>query len=393
MKEFTYQDYLKYPEYRRKRFGRLLHEFVEQFDNRETITPNRLCDVSEEYMYNNEKVESNAAFPEKEEKIDKPYDKMFRVILGDKEQMTEIINSTLKLKKKIRKEDIEKYNNAYVVPCFKNRESDIVYKKKDQNIFFLIEHQTKIDYTMPIRILEYEIGIIQSAIDYKKIRKNSKIPKVIPIVIYTGKRKWNAKKYIEECQERLEEEPIRMGEYNVIDINEYEEKELIEKEGFIYKAFLLEKSKTSEELYKNIEKILETKLEEREYKLLKLIIYFIYKPRLGKEKIKEILKKMKKEGGKGMAVVEMLLREKEELIKKGVRKGKTQGITEGKIQGIMEGRQQGITEGKTQGEKEMQEKIIIEMLNLKMDDETIQKVTRISLEELNILKKRNECSK
>ena len=94
-----------------------------------------------------------------------------------------------------------------------------------------------------------------------------------------------------------------------------------------------------------------------------------------------------------MAVVEMLLREKEELIKKGVRKGKTQGITEGKIQGIMEGRQQGITEGKTQGEKEMQEKIIIEMLNLEMDDETIQKVTRISLEELNILKKRNECSK
>ena len=300
--------------------------------------------------------------------------------------MTEIINSTLKLKKKIRKEDIEKYNNAYVVPCFKNRESDIVYKKKDQNIFFLIEHQTKIDYTMPIRILEYEIGIIQSAIDYKKIRKNSKIPKVIPIVIYTGKRKWNAKKYIEECQERLEEEPIRMGEYNVIDINEYKEKELIEKEGFIYKAFLLEKSKTSEELYKNIEKILETKLEEREYKLLKLIIYFIYKPRLGKEKTKEILKKMKKEGGKGMAVVEMLLREKEELIKKGVRKGKTQGITEGKIQGIMEGRQQGITEGKTQGEKEMQEKIVIEMLNLEMDDETIKKITKIGSEELEHLK-------
>ena len=41
----------------------------------------------------------------------------------------------------------------------------------------------------------------------------------------------------------------------------------------------------------------------------------------------------------------------------------------------------------------MQEKIVIEMLNLEMDDETIQKVTRISLEELNILKKRNECSK
>ena len=84
-----------------------------------------------------------------------------------------------------------------------------------------------------------------------------------------------------------------------------------------------------------------------------------------------------------MAVVEMLLREKEELIKKGVRKGKTQGITEGKIQGIMEGRKQ----GKTQGEKEMQKKIIIEMLNLKMDDETIKKITKIGSEELEHLKK------
>ena len=63
-----------------------------------------------------------------------------------------------------------------------------------------------------------------------------------------------------------------------------------------------------------------------------------------------------------MVVVEMLLREKEELIKKGVKKGKTQG------------------------EKEMQEKIVIEMLNLEMDDETIKKITKIGSEELEHLK-------
>ena len=63
-----------------------------------------------------------------------------------------------------------------------------------------------------------------------------------------------------------------------------------------------------------------------------------------------------------MVVVEMLLREKEELIKKGVKKGKTQG------------------------EKEMQKKIVIEMLNLEMDDETIKKITKIGSEELEHLK-------
>ena len=48
---------------------------------------------------------------------------------------------------------------------------------------------------MPVRILEYEIAIIKSAIDYKKFgQRDYKIPKVISIVLYTGKRKWNANK-------------------------------------------------------------------------------------------------------------------------------------------------------------------------------------------------------
>ena len=49
-------------------------------------------------------------------------------------------------------------------------------------------------------LTNYEIEIIRQTIRNKKIGRNSKIPMIIPIVIYTGKGKWNAALKIEEYQ-------------------------------------------------------------------------------------------------------------------------------------------------------------------------------------------------
>ena len=114
-----------------------------------------------------------------------------------------LINQAIKTK--LKAEEIEKYTSSFVNKIFENREADIVYKYKNKNIFFLIEHQTKIDYSMQYRILEYEIEIMKSAIDIRKVKnKEYKLPLVIPIVLYTGKKKWDAKRYLEESQETLD---------------------------------------------------------------------------------------------------------------------------------------------------------------------------------------------
>ena len=48
---------------------------------------------------------------------------------------------------------------------------------------------------MPYRILEYEIEIMKSAIDIRKVKnKEYKLPLVIPIVLYTGKKKMECQK-------------------------------------------------------------------------------------------------------------------------------------------------------------------------------------------------------
>ena len=138
-----------------------------------------------------------------------------------------LINQAIKTK--LKAEEIEKYTSSFVNKIFENREADIVYKYKNKNIFFLIEHQTKIDYSMPYRILEYEIEIMKSAIDIKKVKnKEYKLPLVIPIVLYTGKKRWDAKRYLEESQETLDGVKIKAGNYNLVDINDFTKEELLQ---------------------------------------------------------------------------------------------------------------------------------------------------------------------
>ena len=155
-------------------------------------------------------------------------------------------------------------NNAETVEFF-DKHKYFGYQK-DKNIFFLIEHQTKIDYSMPYRILEYEIEIMKSAIDIRKVKnKEYKLPLVIPIVLYTGKKKWDAKRYLEESQETLDGVKIKAGNYNLVDINDFTKEELLQEKTLISKMMLLEKSESTEESIEMLEKIIpNTNKEEKE---------------------------------------------------------------------------------------------------------------------------------
>lgn len=95
----------------------------------------------------------------------------------------------------MHKKDIEKYSTEHINYRFQESESDIVYKMKNKEIFFLIEHQRTIDYNMPQRILGYELEIIKEATRGKKMTKsNHKLPTITPIIIYTGNKKFISKR-------------------------------------------------------------------------------------------------------------------------------------------------------------------------------------------------------
>ena len=249
--------------------------------------------------------------------------------MDKKEEAIALINQAIKIK--LKAEEIEKYTSSFVSKIFQNREADIVYKYKNKNIFFLIEHQTKIDYSMSYRILEYEIEIMKSAIDIRKVKnKEYKLPLVIPIVLYTGKKKWDAKRYLEESQETLDDVKIKAGNYNLVDINDFTKEELLQGKTLISKMMLLEKSESTEESIEMLEKIIpNTNKEEKE--LLKRVISILFGEKIGEEKTKELIEKI--DGGEGemLALVDMIRNENKMYINMGRKEGRKEAREEGKI--------------------------------------------------------------
>ena len=291
--------------------------------------------------------------------VNHQHDKIFRTVLDRKSDAIVLINKALNTQLEVQ--DIEKYNSSFINKVFQNREADIVYKIKDRSIFILIEHQTKVDYLMPYRILEYEVAIMQSAIDLDKIKnKESKIPLVIPIFLYTENKKWNAKKYLEENQEKIEGIENGLGNYNLIDINELTEKELLEDNSFISKMMLIEKSKNTENIVEILEKIVKiTKEEDKD--TLRRIISIILEEKIGITKAKELIEKMEGDEGNMLAVVDMIRREN----------------------------QMYIEIGKKEGELKEKIKIVTNMLKEKFNIETIQKITGINKEEIEKISQNN----
>lgn len=129
------------------------------------------------------------------------------------------------LNQSFNEEQIEKYNSSFVNSVLKNQETDVVYKIKNKNVFILMEYQTKIDYLTSYRILQYGIAIIKSSLDIKMLKNKSyKFPLVIPVVLHKGKQRWSDNEYFEENKEEIKNNLLF---YNIIDINDFTEKEFL----------------------------------------------------------------------------------------------------------------------------------------------------------------------
>ena len=206
--------------------------------------------------------------------INQKHDKMFKEMLSDKKSTVDFINSFLHLN--LVEDDIEKYEKEFRTSEFSNVEADVVYKIKNKNVFILIEHQSSVDYKMSYRIMRYKYAIIESAIDKKRLKEKSyRITMVIPIVLYTGKRKWK-KLLINDIEEKVEGYAENWLEYTLIDVNEFSNEQLLADNLIITKAMLIEKSKNKEELYKNIEEVINIQKEKKAFdnlQLEKLITY------------------------------------------------------------------------------------------------------------------------
>ena len=208
---------------------------------------------------------------------------------------------------------------------------------------------------MPERIAEYCIAIINSRELGRK--KQREYPIIYPIVLSTAKKKWDAKRTIEQEENNYKIPKQNYPIYNIVDINDYTIEELIKEGTGIALAMAFEKVETIEEM-KEITKILKNKkLNEEERKTLTLIL----------KQTEKINKYLGEEG----------IKEYEEIIMKGededmrnfnefVNRICDENYKQGRVQTIIE--------------------VAKEMLKDNVKDEDIIKYSHITKEELNKLK-------
>ena len=223
----------------------------------------------QEKLRNNQLEEESETY---DKTINHPHDKAVRLMLSNSQEAANLINLALKKEDFIKAKEIEQYKSSFVTKDYKNRESDIVYKDNiNKGIYYLIEHQSKQDKMMPMRIAEYSIEIMRDALDLTKKEKKCEIPRVIAIVLYTGESKWQVAQTLEAIQVKLPEiESQSVGSYNIVDINTYSEEELLKAKGALPKMLLMEKS--SETLKSKVKRIEDCNFTEEEREIISIYI-------------------------------------------------------------------------------------------------------------------------
>ena len=125
----------------------------------------------------------------------KQHDALVKLFLSDLKVAREFLEYYLphELQSKCDFSSVSIEPESYIENNLKRYCSDIVYKVNISSgkevesayIYLLIEHQSTAELLMPLRMLRYQLAIIQKHVD-KQGGNVLKLPMVVPIVLYNG---------------------------------------------------------------------------------------------------------------------------------------------------------------------------------------------------------------
>ena len=92
-------------------------------------------------------------------------------MLSYKREACIFINKVLGLKDteyEISIDKLEKCDTSFITKSYYCKETDVIYRRTDMEVYFLIEHQSSVDSNMPARIVEYAVEILRDIIKNKE---------------------------------------------------------------------------------------------------------------------------------------------------------------------------------------------------------------------------------
>ncbi len=119
---------------------------------------------------------------------------------------------------------------TFITPELQERFSDIVYairiRRKAAFIYLLLEHQSSPECLMPLRFYHYMGGVWELYL--KQNSDESKLPGIIPILFYHGKKKWNISTQFQDMidESGLISEYVPKFQYILKDLSEFTEADI-----------------------------------------------------------------------------------------------------------------------------------------------------------------------
>ena len=142
---------------------------------------------------------------------------------------------------------LEKVPGHYVTEDFQQREDDIVWRVKVGSewlyLYLLIEFQSRVDKYMALRMMVYLGLLYQDLIKRGDVLTDSRLPPILPIVLYNGSQRWTAATDVADlipAVPGLVEQFKPKLQYLLIDENAYSESHLASINNLVAAVFRLE---------------------------------------------------------------------------------------------------------------------------------------------------------
>ncbi|MDQ5919987.1 MAG: hypothetical protein QG673_43 [Pseudomonadota bacterium] len=259
-------------------------------------------------------------------------------------------------------------SGSYIDNDLRKRASDILYKMDllDKSncvyVYVLIEHQSRAEELMPLRVLRYVLAILQNHVDKYKVKGD--LPIVVPLILYNGEKSpypyaTNISKLFED-KELIKEFPV--GSFRLVDLTVMPD-EAIYRHGKIALLEMLQKHINVRDFRKSRAQIVHTVLvaykDNISKELFDSAISYLTNAREGFELeplFKEIIDNISEYEGTIMSYAEEL-------------------------------EQKGIQKGMQKGRQEAEQEIAKNLLKSGVDAKVVANATHLSVQQINELKK------
>lgn len=283
--------------------------------------------------------------------IHKFYDKAYKDLFSHPKMVKDLMEGFVgeDFVKDINFDELEKVNVTFIAESYKEREEDLVvklrFKEQEVYLYILISLQSSPDKFMALRSLTYTLLFYQDLIKQGKIK--DQLPMVFPIVLYTGKEKYNSAIQIEDLIYKPYEnlrKYIPKYEYFKIEVKPEDKKEykrLAKVDNIAAGCFDLATAKSPEEFIAAGKALVALLMDRKE---LEHIISIWLGHLLNKENID--LRKIVEGGGDDLSTFIHVVHESiEKGIAEGMEKGRAEGMEKGLEKGKMETAKKALEKG------------------------------------------------